>query len=102
MNIITLKDILLHPLSYLTIIRPPNVVMAAGAVFLGAWIGSSDLPFGSISILAVVAACATSFGNVINDILDVKTDLINHPDRPIPTGRMSCTEAKIYSSFLFG
>ncbi|MBN1575143.1 MAG: geranylgeranylglycerol-phosphate geranylgeranyltransferase [Chitinispirillaceae bacterium] len=90
----------MHPLSYLKIIRPPNAAMAAGAVCLGAWISSARLPLWSISILAAVAVCAAGFGNVINDILDVGTDRISHPDRPLPSGTMGRTGAITYGALL--
>ncbi|MBN1306611.1 MAG: geranylgeranylglycerol-phosphate geranylgeranyltransferase [Chitinispirillaceae bacterium] len=90
----------MHLVSYLKILRPLNAAMAAGAVCLGACISSTHLSWLSIGILSAVAACAAGFGNVINDTLDVKTDRISHPDRPLPAGAMSRTGAVIYSVIL--
>ena len=87
-------------LHYLTILRPVNGIMAAGAVWLGAWISSTLLSCASVSILSAVAFLSTGFGNVINDILDWKTDQISHPDRPIPSGSMSVGAAVLYALFL--
>ena len=81
---------------YLTILRPVNAAMAAGAVWLGAWISSSPLSTWAITLLGTVAFISTGFGNVINDILDRHTDRICHPGRPLPSGRMSIRNAYGY------
>ena len=85
---------------YLTILRPVNAAMAAGAVWLGAWISSSPLPAGPIFLLATVAFLSTGFGNVVNDLLDRHTDRISHPDRPLPSGTVSVRNAFGYLVFL--
>lgn len=40
-----------------------------------------------------------SGGNVINDYFDYKIDLINKPQRPIPSGRISLNNAKTMHAF---
>lgn len=40
-----------------------------------------------------------SAGNVINDYFDYKIDLINKPQRPIPSGRISLDNAKTMHIF---
>ncbi len=89
-------------LHYLTILRPVNGMMAAGAVWLGAWISSARLNSLSVSVLAAVAFFSTGFGNAINDILDLKTDMISHPDRPLPSGSISVRAAVWYTVLLAG
>jgi geranylgeranylglycerol-phosphate geranylgeranyltransferase len=90
----------LHPSAYLKILRPFNAAMSAGAVCLGAWISASRLSPLNIAILAAVAASATGFGNIINDIFDMETDRISHPDRPLVRGTISRTNALIYAIVL--
>lgn len=77
---------------YVEIIRPGNVIMAIIAVILVAILAKSvDIPI----ILAMLAVFfAMSAGNVINDYFDYKIDLINKPQRPIPSGRISLDNAK--------
>ena len=59
----------------------------------------------TISIPVVLAMLAVFFetaaGNVINDYFDYKIDLINKPDRPIPSGRISLKNGRNYGYFLF-
>lgn len=84
---------------YVEIIRPGNVIMAIIAVILVAILEKSiDVPI----ILAMLAVFfAMSGGNVINDYFDYKIDLINKPQRPIPSGRISLNNAKNYAYLLF-
>ncbi|WP_299522945.1 UbiA family prenyltransferase [uncultured Methanobrevibacter sp.] len=84
---------------YVEIIRPGNVIMAIIAVVLVAILKKSiDIPI----ILAMLSVFfAMSGGNVINDYFDYKIDLINKPQRPIPSGRISLNKAKKYAEFLF-
>ena len=43
----------------------------------------------------------TAAGNVINDYFDYKIDLINKPERPIPSGRISPKNGRNYGYLLF-
>lgn len=85
---------------YLKIIRYSNALMAAVTVFLGYWLSDSTLPVNSLLLLAFATICSTGFGNVINDIIDIDSDRISHPHRPLPTGDISVNSAKLYSVFL--
>lgn len=85
--------------AYIEIIRPGNVVMAMIAIILVAIVGSTyNIPM-ILSALAVLFAI--SAGNVINDVFDYKIDLINRPDRAIPSGRISLKNGRLYAYFLF-
>ncbi len=90
----------MHLSAYLKIIRPVNAAMSAGAVFLGAWIGGTGLGLIKISVLAVVAATCTGFGNVINDLFDIESDKISHPHRPLVQGTITRSQTVIYSLLL--
>lgn len=52
-------------------------------------------------IAALCVFLVTSGGNVINDIFDRETDRINHPDRPVASGRISVSSAKVFAASLF-
>lgn len=87
-------------LPYLKILRIQNAAMATGAVFLGAWIGESPLPLHKTTQLAFAALLSTGFGNVVNDIFDIETDRISHPQRPLPQGVISSFAAGVYALVL--
>lgn len=84
---------------YIEILRPGNALMSAISIILVALIDKT------ISIPIVLAMLAVFFetaaGNVINDYFDYKIDLINKPDRPIPSGRISLKNGRNYGYFLF-
>ena len=85
--------------AYLEILRFGNAVMAAIAVILMMFVAHYyGLP---IILCALIVFLATGAGNTINDVFDVKIDAVNKPHRPIPSGRISVENARIYSYVLF-
>ncbi|WP_296887096.1 UbiA family prenyltransferase [uncultured Methanobrevibacter sp.] len=84
---------------YIEILRPGNVVMAMIAIVLVAIVSHTvSIPI----ILAILAVLfEISAGNVINDYFDYKIDLINKPERPIPSGRIELKTARNYAYGLF-
>ena len=54
-------------------------------------------------ILAAFSASLTlSAGNIINDIKDIAIDKVNHPERPLITGKITVSQAKTeYGSLIF-
>ena len=85
----------------LTIFRPVNflitfisgflaVLLAEGGIF-----SHTTLYFGVL--IGSSAALIGSGGNIINDILDQKTDKINRPARPLPSGELTTkTATRLY------
>ena len=84
---------------YIEILRSGNAIMGAIAIILVAII---DKTFNIPVILAMLAVFfETAAGNVINDYFDYNIDLINKPERPIPSGRISITNGRNYAYLLF-
>ncbi|WP_409200572.1 UbiA family prenyltransferase [Methanobrevibacter sp. DSM 116169] len=84
---------------YIKIIRPGNVIMAVIAVVLVAIISNNlEMPIllGMLAVFFIISG-----GNVINDYFDYNIDLINRPDRPIPSGQLSLKNARNYAYLLF-
>ena len=84
---------------YIEILRPGNAVMGAITIILVALIDKTiSIPI----ILAMLTVfIETAAGNVINDYFDYNIDLINKPERPIPSGRISLENGRNYGYFLF-
>lgn len=84
---------------YIEILRPGNALMGAIAIILVAIIDKTiSIPI----ILAMIAVfLETAAGNVINDYFDYKIDMINKPERPIPSGRISPKNGRNYGYLLF-
>ncbi len=56
----------------------------------------------SVTTIHLISECtamllAVSFANIHNDILDLETDKINRPDRPLPSGRTNLKRAIVAS-----
>ena len=56
----------------------------------------AGIKLGAISVFLVTGA-----GNIINDISDLNTDKINHPDRPLPSGKITRQSALTASIIIF-
>ncbi|MDR2692883.1 MAG: UbiA family prenyltransferase [Chitinispirillales bacterium] len=102
---------------YIRTARPLNTAIVGCAVFLGMWLAGFPAPVpvyvesvepvaGAVksytdAILLILAAmAATAYGNAVNDILDVETDRVSHPDRPLVTGAMSIGSASVFTAAL--
>lgn len=71
------------------LIRFINCCLAGAGVWIGAmmtWLSPEYYP-AMVASLAAFFVCAA--GNVLNDICDVDTDRISHPDRVLVQGRLS-------------
>ncbi len=88
-------------IAYLELSRAWNCAITFLGVIVGAVIvGASPLE-APVIIAGIAAALIAGGGNVINDYFDYETDIINRPDRPIPSGRTNRYTAVILSCGLF-
>ena len=92
-----IREEIMNP--YIEILRPGNALMGAISIVLVALI---DKTFTLPVLLAKIAVFfETAAGNVINDYFDYNIDLINKPERPIPSGRISLKNGRNYGYLLF-
>lgn len=92
----------MHP--YFSLARPLTSLMIGLAVFASALIGvGSRINEYAIPVFLgfTVAFLFGIAGNAINDYLDRETDKINHPDRPIPSGKLKPAHALYFSIIFF-
>ena len=65
---------------------------------MGAIIALGGVPQGLLAQITVLHASSVLFfmcsWNALNDIYDYEIDLVNRPDRPLPSGRISLNHAK--------
>lgn len=83
-------------LALVRLFRPLNMVMLVIGVFVGGFLveGSGAFEGGRLTALLVASAVVVAIAgasNSLNDVLDVKTDRINRPMRPIASGLISTT-----------
>lgn len=89
-------------LSYVALVRAHNCLMAAVSVWVGQYLtpAAAARPPDSAAMLTAFFICG--FGNILNDILDIDTDRINHPHRPLPSGQIGLRAARLSAAvFLF-
>ena len=83
---------------WIRIIRPVNGIMGILATYISGLIGAG-LRLGHflipVSFAALSVFLVTSGGNIINDVVDIETDRVNHPRRPLVTGQISIRAARI-------
>ena len=92
-------------LALVELMRPKNMVLAAITVPLGAHFGMNG-EWNSDNALAVAVQIFTVLtfmgaGNAMNDIKDAAIDLVAHPARPLPSGRITENEAKRFVGILW-
>ena len=86
-------------LGSIIIMRPVNCLMGSLTVIIGLLNTRTGIPFDILLINTILGILTYFFiagsGMIINDIYDVEIDKINRPERPIPSGSLSLTQAKI-------
>lgn len=91
---------------YIALTRPGNAILTAIAVIAGAFIakGPEDiLVFQTeIAICCISAMMLVGGGNALNDYNDRESDKNNHPERPIPSGKISAENALNFAQILLG
>jgi geranylgeranylglycerol-phosphate geranylgeranyltransferase len=86
------------------LVRGGNVLVGASTVAVGALMVSTEISEIEWVIIGLHAFCVATFmgaWNAFNDIFDAKSDAINHPERPIPSGALTEYQAKAIARFCF-
>ena len=82
---------------WVKLLRPENALMAIIATFIS---GLISLGAGVLSMWFILSLASLSVilvmlgGNAMNDLFDIENDKINHPNRPLVTGKISINSAK--------
>lgn len=86
--------------SWFDIIRPLNCALSAVGVLIGAFLVAPVFT-PAVLIAALAVFLITGAGNTVNDIIDVESDRINRPKRPIPSGNVKKRQAVMFTAVLF-
>ncbi len=89
---------------YISLLRPVNAIMASLGTVIGGIVGLESirallyyrLYIAMFSVFFVLMA-----GNIINDYFDLEIDRINHPNRPLPSGKIKKESARIIAIIFF-
>ncbi|GAA0526230.1 UbiA-like protein EboC [Chitinophaga japonensis] len=100
--------ILSKSLGYLRLVRPANLLTAVADILAGIAIsGFLYRTYTSyLDLLPVACLCLATIGLygggvVFNDVFDASLDKTERPERPIPSGLVSKTQAVVLGSYLF-
>lgn len=90
---------------YIQLTRPANVITAISDILAGVAIAGFSFLLDESNIWGIVFLCISTVGLygggiVFNDIFDLELDRIERPERVIPSGKVSKTNAIIFGSFL--
>ncbi|MDF1545729.1 MAG: geranylgeranylglycerol-phosphate geranylgeranyltransferase [bacterium] len=88
--------------NYFKLIRIQNCLIALAAVLLGAHLTEAAPAYYRPLIVSLAAFLLCAAGNSMNDILDIESDRINHPDRVLVTGALSREAAVRVTSLTTG
>jgi len=90
---------------YVELMRPKNLILAGATVPLGAYFALLDssraFPFDAVVLHTLAVVFFTGAGNAMNDIKDAEIDLTAHPMRPLPSGRLTLSQASRFTSVLW-
>ena len=79
--------------------RLPNLLTVPGDPVAGFLLASAVAarPFAALPLAAAVgsALCLYVFGLILNDLVDIETDRIERPDRPLPAGEITVPQARM-------
>jgi len=82
--------------------RPVNILITGLTVYVGGAIAGKDIEYAWLNLLvaAISAGLIAAGANALNDYYDVAIDLINRPDRPIPSGRIGRSVVPVWGGAL--
>jgi len=90
-------------LAFYELARLHICVLPFVGVMVGYWLSRGRFDFACWNCFQVAGAVALAmaYANITNDILDVKIDAVNYPERPIPSGLVSMAEAVGFAALVF-
>jgi len=80
------------------LVRLPNLLTVPGDPVAGFLLAAAGGPHGSLPVLIAAAGasfCLYLFGLILNDLLDLETDVRERPERPLPAGEITVPQARM-------
>lgn len=75
--------------------RIGNACIAIATLAAGYFLCQANFSWCGFLADTIAFTLAISFGNIHNDFLDIETDKLNRPNRPLPAGKISIRSVKI-------
>lgn len=89
---------------YLHLVRYHNILIAQFGILCSFYILKIDFYDIRLLLLFIIIGFFMAAGNIFNDIIDIKTDVIDHPNRPLPRKMITISSAYylLFVSILIG
>ncbi|HXI84326.1 MAG TPA: UbiA family prenyltransferase [Verrucomicrobiae bacterium] len=87
-------------LVYARLFRLPSAFTVMADPLAGWFAVGGGVPAWELPLLVGASACFYTSGSVFNDHFDYDLDLIDHPDRPLPSGAVSLKTARLLGAVL--
>ncbi|MBD3299069.1 MAG: hypothetical protein GF341_10470 [candidate division Zixibacteria bacterium] len=78
------------------LIRGGNVLLSGGAAVVGVYLSRGGLDLTGLTLIPLAPIFITAAGNVQNDLIDRIVDSLNHPYRPLVSGAISLSTARVF------
>ena len=88
-------------LGFIKLLRPLNIVVAAFAVLVSAYILGVYEQHYILTCVVIVVIAYNGAANAFNDYCDYEIDLINRPNRPLSRGMITSFQALSFAVILF-
>ena len=88
-------------LGFIKLLRPLNIVVAAFAVLVSAYILGVYEQYYTLTCVVIVVIAYNGAANAFNDYCDYEIDLINRPNRPLSRGMITSFQALSFAVILF-
>ena len=88
-------------LGFIKLLRPLNILVAAFAVLVSAYILGVYEQYYILTCVVIVVITYNGAANAFNDYCDYEIDLINRPNRPLSRGMITSFQALSFAVILF-
>ncbi len=82
---------------YIQLFRPGNCIMGIVGTFIAVWMAAgTDIVDYAVELIlvAVLVFVFIAGGNALNDSIDYEIDKVSHPERPVPSGKITPDSAR--------
>lgn len=86
---------------HIRLLRPLNLLVSALSMIVCASILNGLDNHTTLLLTILVVVCYNAAANIYNDLLDLNTDSVNHPQRPLVSGFVKAKTAKTMTIILF-
>jgi hypothetical protein len=87
--------------AWLQLFRPPNLFTVPGDPIAGFLIAGGAVETAGLIVPAIAALSFYSGGLLLNDLVDIRTDSLERPERPIPSGMVRAEGVWLAALLLF-